>query len=274
VSAELRTLSSVIAEEGIERIDLLKINVEKSELDVLLGLTADDWPKVRQLVIEVDLRENLEPITTLLEQRGFEVLVEQDPLLRSTELCYVYAIRPSAAGVGLVRQQASDAHLRSLPPVNEEILSPTTVRKYLSARLPQYMVPSAFVLMDAFPLTANGKIDRQALPSVTSENTRSARESVAPRTETEQSLAGIWVELLKVDHIGIEDDFFDLGGHSLLAIKLVSRVRDVFGVDLPLRNLFERPTVAGLAEAIDALVWLARSHQQPGAAGDREEIAV
>lgn len=273
VSAELRTLSRVIAEEGIDHIDLLKINVEKSELDVLQGLTADDWPKICQLVIEVDLRENLEPITTLLEQRGFEVLVEQDPLLRSTELCYVYAIRPSAAG-RLVRHQASDAHLRSLPPVNEEILSPATVRKYLSARLPQYMVPSAFVLMEEFPLTANGKIDRQALPSVTYENTRAARESVAPRTETEQALAAIWTELLKVEHIGIDDDFFDLGGHSLLAIKLVSRVRDVFLVDLPLRNLFERPTVAGLAEAIDALVWLARPNHQTGAAGDREEIAV
>jgi amino acid adenylation domain-containing protein/FkbM family methyltransferase len=275
VSAELRTLSSVIVEEGIDRIDLLKINVEKSELDVLLGLEPNDWPKIRQLVIEVDLRENLEPITTLLERQGFEVLVEQDPLLRSTELCYVYAIRPSApGGERLVRHQAADAHLRSLPSVDDEILSPTTLRKYLTARLPQYMVPSAFVLMAEFPLTSNGKIDRQALPSVTSENTRAARESVAPRTETEQALAAIWTELLKVEHIGIDDDFFDLGGHSLLAIKLVSRVRDVFGVDLPLRNLFERPTVAKLAEAIDALVWLARPSPQPGAAGDREEIAV
>ena len=96
-------LSDVIAEEGIERIDLLKINVEKSELDVLLGLDADDWPKIRQLVIEVDRRRNLEPITSLLEMHGYDVLVEQDPLLRKTELCYVYAIRPSAGQAGLVR---------------------------------------------------------------------------------------------------------------------------------------------------------------------------
>jgi amino acid adenylation domain-containing protein/FkbM family methyltransferase len=273
VSAQLRTLSSVIAEEGIERIDLLKINVEKSELDVLLGLQPDDWPKIRQLVIEVDRQDNLEPITTLLERYGFEVLVEQDPLLRSTELCYVYAIRPSAAG-RLVRHQAADAHLRSLRPGDEEILTPTTLRKYLTARLPQYMVPSAFVLMAEFPLTSNGKLDRQSLPNVTSEHTRPAHESVAPRTETEQALAAIWTELLKVEHIGSDDDFFDLGGHSLLAIKLVSRVRDVFEVDLPLRNLFERPTVAKLAEAIDALVWVARSNAHPGATGDREEIAV
>ena len=274
VSAQLRTLSSVLAEEGIERIDLLKINVEKSELDVLLGLGAGDWPKIRQLVIEVDLRKNLEPIATLLKRQGFDVLVEQDPSLRSTELCYVYAIRPSAAGPNLIRDQAPDAHKRSLPAVDEEILTPTTLRKYLTARLPQYMVPSALVLMEEFPLTSNGKIDRQSLPNVTSDNARPARESVSPRTETEQALAAIWSGLLKVEHIGIDDDFFEVGGHSLLAIQLVSRVRDVFGVDLPLRNLFERPTVATLAEAIDALMWLARPNPQPDAAGDREEIAV
>jgi len=273
VSAQLRTLSSVIAEEGIERIDLLKINVEKSELDVLLGLQPDDWPKIRQLVIEVDRQDNLEPITTLLERHGFEVLVEQDPLLRSTELCYVYAIRPSAAG-RLVRYQAADAHLCSLPPVDEEILTPTTLRKYLTARLPQYMVPSAFVLMAEFPLTSNGKLDRQSLPNGTSEHTWPARESVAPRTETERALAAIWTELLKVEHIGSDDDFFDLGGHSLLAIKLVSRVRDVFEVDLPLRNLFERPTVARLAEAIDGLSWVARSKAPISDAREREEFAL
>jgi len=96
VAARLRTLSSVIAEEGMERIDLLKVNVEKSELDVLRGIDADDWPKIRQAVIEVDQHDHVEPITQLLERHGFETMVEQDLLLRHTELCYVYAIRPSA----------------------------------------------------------------------------------------------------------------------------------------------------------------------------------
>jgi len=273
VSARLRTLSGYIAEAGIDRIDLLKINVEKSELDVLQGVSAADWRKIRQLVIEVDLSQNLAPITTLLEQQGFDVLVEQDPLLRSTDLCYVYAIRPSSAGQ-LIRDQAPPpgAHVRSLPPVDEQILTPTTLRKYLTARLPHYMVPAAFVLMEALPLTANGKIDRQALPLVTSDQARPAGGSAAPRSATEQALAAMWTELLKVEHVGIDDDFFELGGHSLLAIQLVSRVRDTFGVDLPLRNLFEHPTVAKLAEAIDALAWAAMP--RPGAAGDREEIAV
>lgn len=272
VSTQVRTLSSVIAEEGIDRIDLLKINVEKSELDVLLGLSPADWPKIRQLVIEVDQQESLEPITTLLERQGFEVLVEQDPLLRRTELCYVYAIRPSAAGSRLIRQQPADAHLRSLPSVDEEILTPTTLRKYLKERLPQYMIPPAFVLMEKFPLTSNGKIDRQALPPFSYENMQSAHEFVRPHTETEKALAAIWRELLKVENIGINDDFFDLGGQSLMAIKAVSRIRDVFEVDLPLRNLFERPTIAGLAEVIDGLSWVAKAKAPTHGASDREEI--
>jgi len=274
ISAQLRTLSGVIAAEGIDRIDLLKINVEKSELDVLLGLSPGDWPKIRQVVVEVDRRESVEPITMLLEQHGFDVLVEQDPLLRKTELCYVYAIRPSPEGKAsrLIRQQPAGAHVRALPSPNGEILTPPTLRQHLRDRLPQYMIPSAFVLMETLPLTSNGKIDRQRLATFSPENIRPAYDVVAPRTDTEKSLAAIWADLLKVDHIGLHDDLFDLGAHSLLAITAVSRIRDAFQVDLPLRNLFERPTVAGLAEAVDALAWVAGSGQQPAAAGNREEI--
>jgi FkbM family methyltransferase len=274
VAAQLRTLSGVIAAEGLDRIDLLKINVEKSELDVLLGVSPDDWPKVRQLVVEVDRQESLQPITNLLEQHGFEVLVEQDPLLRKTELCYVYAIRPSPGGGGprLSRQQPAGAHLRSLPSPNGEIVTPPTLRQHLRDRLPQYMIPSAFVLLETLPLNSNGKIDRQTLATFSPESLPPTHDMVAPRTETEKAVAAIWADLLKVEHIGLNDDLFDLGAHSLLAITAVSRIRDVFQVDLPLRNLFERPTVAGLAEAIDALTWVAGSERQPATAGRREEI--
>jgi amino acid adenylation domain-containing protein/FkbM family methyltransferase len=246
-SVQLRTLSSILAEEGIEHVDLLKVNVEKSELDVLRGLGPSDWPRIRQLVIEVDLKEHLEPITTLLEKQGYEIFVEQDPLLRKTELCYMYAIRPSGKGSQLIREQTGNAYVRTLPPANEEILTPPTLRKSLRDRLPAYMVPSAFVLIDRIPLTPNGKIDRQALPSFSFERIQSAHEFVRPQTETEKALAAIWAELLKVETIGTHDDFFDLGGHSLLAIKAVSRIRDVFGVDLQTQALFEHPTIAGLS---------------------------
>ena len=272
VSAQLRTLSSVIAEERIDQIDLLKINVEKSELDVLLGLNAGDWPKIRQIVIEVDRQENLLPIGSLLEQHGFEYLVEQDPLLRKTQLCYVYAIRPAAEHGRLVRQQHAQAHIRSLPAVDQEILAPAVLRKYLKERLPHYMVPSAYMMMGKFPLTSNGKIDRNALPNPSSEARQPSREFVSPRTETETAVAAIWVDLLKVETVGINDDFFDLGGHSLMAIKTVSRIRDAFQVDLTLRNLFESPTVAGLAVIIDGLSWLTGSAAQTYDARNREEI--
>jgi len=250
VSARLRTLSSVIAEEGIERIDLLKVNVEKSELDVLRGLDSEDWSKIRQAVIEVDQRDHVEPITLLLERHGFEVLVEQDPLLRHTELCYVYAIRSSPEGGRLIRHQPPDAYARAELPTDGEVLTPASLRKYLQARLPQYMIPSAFVLMDKLPLTANGKVDRQALPAVSFDRAQPGRDVAPPLTETEQAVATIWAELLKVEHIGRKDDFFDLGGDSLLAIRAVARIRDVFGVDLQTRTLFENPTVGDLAAVL------------------------
>ena len=278
ISAQLRTLSSVIAEQGLERIDLLKINVEKSELNVLQGLASHDWPKIRQLVIEVDLRENLAPITALLEGHGFEVLVEQDPLLRKTELCYVYAIRPSAGHAGrLVQHESSRPYVPVNLPADGAILAPATLRAHLKARLPHYMVPAAFVLMDEFPLTTNGKIDRHALPAASFEApSAAAPEPDAGRTftETEARLASIWTELLKVEHVGVEDDFFDLGGQSLVAIRAVSRIRDVFGVDLPLRNLFEHSTLAGLAEVIDGLSWVAKGQAPTPEAGEREEIVL
>ena len=93
------------------------------------------------------------------------------------------------------------------------------------------MIPSAFVLMEKFPLTSNGKIDRQALPAFSYEKIQPAHDFVRPNTETEKALAAIWSELLKVENIGINDDFFDLGGHSLLAIKALSRIRDIFEVE-------------------------------------------
>ncbi|HEX9183869.1 MAG TPA: phosphopantetheine-binding protein, partial [Burkholderiales bacterium] len=271
VTAQLRTLSSVIAEEGLERIDLLKVNVEKSELDVLLGIGPADWPRIRQLVVEVDRRENLAPIADLLERQGFEFLIEQDPLLRNTQLCYVYAIRPSAQG-GLERQQGAADHLRPVPAADAAILAPAVLRGFLKERLPQYMMPSAFVLLERLPLTPNGKIDRQALGAFSGEQAPAARLPADPETETEKALAALWAGLLGLDRVGIDDDFFDLGGHSLLAIRTVARMRDRFEVSLSLRNLLEAPTVRGLAGVVDGLMLLQRSRATAEAPGEREEI--
>jgi amino acid adenylation domain-containing protein/FkbM family methyltransferase len=270
ISAQLRTLSSIIAEEGIDRIDLLKINVEKSELDVLRGLGGSDWPKIRQLVVEVDRSSNLEPIVSLLGHQGFEVLIEQDALLDKTELCYVYALRP-ADGRRLARQASPAEHVRPVPGPDARILAPAVLRRHLGERLPRYMVPQGFKLMERLPLMLNGKVDRQGLPPC--ESLATAAGYLGPRTDTERAVAAIWSELLPVRNVGVNDDFFDLGGQSLMAIKMVSRLRDVFDVDVQLRNLFERPTVAGLAEIVDGLSWSRGGCTLPPGSGEREEMA-
>jgi amino acid adenylation domain-containing protein len=130
--------------------------------------------------------------------------------------------------------------------------SPVTneLRKFVREQLPEFMVPSNFVFLDAMPLMPNGKIDRRALPIP--ERTRDDLENVyiAPRNETEERLAEISAELLGVERVGVHDDFFELGGHSLLATQLISRLRQVFDVEVPLRAIFAAPTVAGLADKI------------------------
>ncbi len=139
------------------------------------------------------------------------------------------------------------------------------LREFVRQRLPEYMVPAAVVALTAFPLTPNGKVDRKALPAP--EFTERQVEYAAPRGAEEEILAGIWSELLKLERVGRHDDFFDLGGHSLLATQAMSRVRSVFEVDLPLRALFEAPTVAGLAVAVGAARHAAVGPMEPAVRG-------
>ncbi|HEX7242267.1 MAG TPA: amino acid adenylation domain-containing protein, partial [Longimicrobiaceae bacterium] len=125
------------------------------------------------------------------------------------------------------------------------------LREHLRGSLPEYMVPAAFVVLDALPLTPNGKLDRKALPAP--DLASSEEKYVAPRTPAEEVVAGIWAEVLKVERVGVAESFFELGGHSLLAARVVSRVRQVFGVEVPLRALFEGPTVAEMARAVEEM---------------------
>jgi hypothetical protein len=124
------------------------------------------------------------------------------------------------------------------------------VRAYLQQRLPAYLVPAAFVELAALPLSANSKLDQQALPPPESSQFRQQRTYVAPRDSTEETLAAIWRQVIGLTRVGIFDNFFTVGGHSLLATRVVARVRSTFQVDVPLRAFFEAPTIAQLGTMI------------------------
>jgi len=128
------------------------------------------------------------------------------------------------------------------------------LRAYLQARLPDYMVPNAFVVLEQFPLTANGKVDHQVLPAPDGSNRTQGMTYVAPRTVLEKFLAEVWQEVLKVERIGIQDNFFQRGGHSLLATQVMARLRNALELDIPLRIIFEKPTVEELAQCLETLL--------------------
>jgi acyl carrier protein len=130
-------------------------------------------------------------------------------------------------------------------------ISQNELRAALKQKLPEYMVPSTFVFLKSLPLTPNGKVDRAALPAPEDSGSTLRRDFVPPRSPVEKELANIWSTLLKVKAVGVNDNFFELGGHSLLATQLVSRMRKEFEMEIPLRILFETPTVAALAETIE-----------------------
>jgi amino acid adenylation domain-containing protein len=133
-------------------------------------------------------------------------------------------------------------------PTQEQDLTVSALRSFLKSKLPECMVPSTFMFLDALPLTSHGKVDHQGLPDPQSDATKTGYEFVEPRDETERVLCRIWAETLKLDRVGIDDDFFAVGGHSLLAAKLFSRLDEQFGRSLPLGVLFSAPTVRALAE--------------------------
>ncbi len=175
-----------------------------------------------------------------IELGEIEEVLKQHPALREV--------------VVIVREDQPDNKrlVAYIVPSQEPVPSTGDLRTFLQDKLPDYMVPSTFVSLQSLPLLPNGKLDRQALPLPDAVRSEFATEFLAPRTPTEEMLANIFAEVLHVQQVGAFANFFDLGGHSLLATRLISRVRDVFKIELPLRSLFENPIIASLAKAIDA----------------------
>jgi ubiquinone/menaquinone biosynthesis C-methylase UbiE len=151
------------------------------------------------------------------------------------------------------------------------------LRRFLRERLPEHMIPAAFVMLDRLPLSPNGKLDRRTLPVPDEARPKMKEPYVVPRTTAEEMLAGIWAQLLGIERVGAYDNFFELGGHSLLATRILSRIRDAFQVELPLRAIFETPTPAGLAQLVAKAREQGKASQAPSIARlsrDEHRIAV
>jgi acyl-coenzyme A synthetase/AMP-(fatty) acid ligase/acyl carrier protein len=160
------------------------------------------------------------------------------------------------------QEPAGDKRLVAyLVPRPGQVPTPAELRHFLAEKLPEAMIPSTFVKLTALPLTPNGKVNRQALPAPDRIAPEQARTFVAPRNPTEEALAEIWAGILGLAQVGALDNFFELGGHSLLATQVISRLRDIFRVNLPVRSLFESPTIATLAQHLETLQWA--SQNQP-----------
>lgn len=237
---ELLTISQIMAEHNVECIDLLKINVEKSELDVLAGILDDDWARIKQIALELhDIDGRLEHVAGLLAKHGYDVAVEQDWRLEEAARSnyYLYAVRP-----GLRRAPGGDGRAQ----VVEPLLGGDELRGWLETRLPRYMVPAGFVLLEALPLSPSGKLDRRALLAADGSSHSHEAVFVPPRTTREQVLATIWAERLGLEQVGVDDNFFALGGDSILSIQIVARANQA-GIHFSVDQLFQYPTVAGLA---------------------------
>ena len=220
--------------------------MQKSESSVLAGIADSDWPKIRQVVLEVhDTGGRLAEIKALLEARGFEVAVEQESMLEHTRLYDLYAVRPEVKSGGEARPErdAAAGHGWDGPrQLNAEL------RGFLKEKLPEPMLPSAFVPLAALPLTPNGKLDYKALPPPEDGEAATKFNYVAPMTPVEEALAEVWAEVLRVERVGIRDNFFELGGDSILSIQVIARAARR-GIRLTPKLLFQHQTVSQLAAA-------------------------
>lgn len=207
-------------------------------------------------------------IDNQVKLRGFRIeLAEVESVLRSNA-----GVLESAA---IVREDdPGDRRLVAYVVLSDPTLSVSAMRAQLRATLPDYMVPAAIVLLEAMPLTPNGKIDRAALPKP--DGLRQVDHTfVSPRTALERQLVAIWCDVLRVDRVGVTDDFFDLGGHSLLAVQVVSRVQQACAMQVSLGDIFEARTIAELADRIKTVKWLMRG--EAGVENDvkeREEMEI
>jgi amino acid adenylation domain-containing protein/FkbM family methyltransferase len=251
----LRRLSSVLRELDINHIDLLKIDVEKSEIDVLDGIDTKDWQKIKQLIVEVhDIDGRLESVKTRLVGYGFQVQVAQDNLLKGTNLYKIYGYKSQSQTAKMsntATQSQGDNTANQWVQVETLVKS---IRAFLEDQLPPYLIPNDFQLVEQFPLTQNGKLDRKALLQQTGLTGKQNQACELPKSRVEKVLAEIWQDLLSVKSVGVDDDFFALGGHSLKALMLLSRIRKSLGIEIAIKSIFEFSTIRTLGDYLGSYI--------------------
>src|SRR6185369_9046003 len=213
----LRRLSDVMREQGIEHIDLLKVDVQRSELDVLKGVADEDWQKIDQVVMEVhdgegqDTEGRVGEILDLLNRHGFEAVAEQDQLLKQTDRYNLYAVRRSSRSddPGETAVTYEQVLSQGQPPVDTfSTVSAGEFRDYVRERLPDYMMPAAFIMLDELPLSRNGKVDRGALPAPEQFESCNSDQVRSAVTWYEELLIELWAEVLHVGEVSTDANFF------------------------------------------------------------------
>ena len=243
---KLKTLSQIIREEGIEQIDLLKIDVEGSEIDVIEGIDDSDWKKIKQVVLEVhDSNNRLDFVMGLLKKHNFIVHVEQSSIVNKTKLYDIYAISSTREDINAIQEDVSQLDFPDRYSLNR---LRENIKGFAKELLPEYMIPAHFVELEEMPITKNGKLDRKALLALESSSVIE-HEYIAPVTSIEEKFASIWGIILEREKIGTKDNFFELGGHSLKAAQTVNLINRE-GYELSLSEFMSSPTIEKLAEIV------------------------
>lgn len=250
VVCNLRKLSEVIEEERISSIDLLKVDVEKSEFDVLEGI-GDNWDKIKQVIIEIhDVDNRLSKVELLLKEKGFKIVYEQDAVLKGTNIYNVYGIKEAlAAGKDSLspKDRINEFGFYYNP---EKFIK--SLQEDMGSMLPSYMLPDDIFLITEIPLTTSGKIDKRTLLKFAEEkkSERISNNYLSPSNPIEKDLVKIWEETLNEDRIGVRDNFFEIGGNSLLAIKAINLINIKFPKSLDIADLFTYKNISELAGVI------------------------
>ncbi|UNY98311.1 amino acid adenylation domain-containing protein [Zhouia spongiae] len=246
---EIVTISDIIKKNKLKTVNLLKIDAENSEIDILKGISAEDWSKIEQIIVEVhDTGNRINWVVSLLKNNGFIVKVNKEVNLNDTNIYNVFALKNPIKDFNY--KSCIDNIETNKGYYNEQEFI-KDLRNTLSKTLPDYMVPSLFVSLEAMPLTSNGKIDKRALPDP---RVKAEEDYIAPSNDLEDRIVELWSDVLGVNKsvISINKSFFELGGNSLLSVKLQQKLNQLDEFEnIQVSDLFKHHTIKRLVESVN-----------------------